>query len=86
MFKALLPERLCLLGRDFGMISFKKRQDSPQSPQDNNGLPRVMRTLLCAVWTKGKKKTGRGARQGPKGGAKPQQSGGGKKRDMSQVR
>jgi hypothetical protein len=39
-----------------------------------------------ALWTKGKKKTGRGARQGPKGGAKPQQSGGGKERDMSTVR
>jgi hypothetical protein len=39
-----------------------------------------------ALWTKGKKKTDRGARQGPKGGAKPQQSGGGKERDMSKVR
>jgi hypothetical protein len=27
-----------------------------------------------ALWTKGKKKVGKGARQGPKGGAKPQQS------------
>jgi hypothetical protein len=25
-----------------------------------------------ALWTKGKKKVGKGARQGPKGGAKPQ--------------
>jgi hypothetical protein len=39
-----------------------------------------------ALWTKGKKKTDKGARQGPKGGAKPQQSGGGKERDMSTVR
>jgi hypothetical protein len=39
-----------------------------------------------ALWTKSKKKTDRGARQGPKGGAKPQQSGGGKERDMSTVR
>jgi hypothetical protein len=38
------------------------------------------------MWTKGKKKTGIGARQGPKGGAKPHQSGGGKERDMSTVR
>jgi hypothetical protein len=39
-----------------------------------------------ALWTKGKKKTDRGARQGPKGGAKPQHSGGGQERDMSTVR
>jgi hypothetical protein len=39
-----------------------------------------------ALWTKGKKKTGKGARQGPNGGAKPQQSGNGKERDMSIVR
>jgi hypothetical protein len=25
-----------------------------------------------SLWTKGKKKTGKGARQGPKGGTKPQ--------------
>jgi hypothetical protein len=31
------------------MISFKRRQDSPQSPQDSSGLPRVMRTLLCGL-------------------------------------
>jgi hypothetical protein len=39
-----------------------------------------------ALWTKGKKKTDIGARQGPKGGAKPHQSGGGKERDMSTMR
>jgi hypothetical protein len=39
-----------------------------------------------ALWAKGKKKTGKGARQCPKGGAKPQQSGGGQERDMSTVR
>jgi hypothetical protein len=39
-----------------------------------------------ALWTKGKKKIDRGARQGPKGGAKPQQSGGGQERGMSIVK
>jgi hypothetical protein len=39
-----------------------------------------------ALWTKGKKKTGQGARQGPKRGAKPQESGSGQKRDMSKVK
>jgi hypothetical protein len=39
-----------------------------------------------SLWTKGKKKTDIGARQGPKGRAKPQQSGGGIERDMSIVR
>ena len=39
-----------------------------------------------SLWTKGKKKTSKGARQGPKGGAKQQQSGGGQERDMSTVR
>jgi hypothetical protein len=38
------------------------------------------------LWTKGKKKTDIGARQGPKGGAKPQQSSGGQERDMSTMR
>jgi hypothetical protein len=38
-----------------------------------------------ALWTKGKKKTDIGARQGPKGGTKPQQSGSGKEKDMSTV-
>jgi hypothetical protein len=38
-----------------------------------------------ALWTKGKK-VGKGVRQAPKGGAKPQQSGGGRERDMSTVR
>jgi hypothetical protein len=38
------------------------------------------------LWTKGKKKIDRGARQGPKGGAKSQQSGSGKERDMRTVR
>jgi hypothetical protein len=31
------------------MISFRRRRDSPQSPQENNGLPKVMRTLLCGL-------------------------------------
>jgi hypothetical protein len=39
-----------------------------------------------ALWTKSKKKTDKGARQSPKGGAKPQQSSGGQERDMSTVR
>jgi hypothetical protein len=41
-----------------------------------------------ALWTKGKKKTGRGGRQGPKFGAPPQggESSSGMKRDMSTVR
>jgi hypothetical protein len=39
-----------------------------------------------ALWTKGKKKVDKGARQGPKMGAKPQESGSGKKRDMSKVK
>jgi hypothetical protein len=48
-----------------------------------------------ALWTKGKKKAGRGGRQGPKFGAPPQGSGGGEsssgqgsgqKRDMSKVK
>jgi hypothetical protein len=41
-----------------------------------------------ALWTKGKKKTGRGGRQGPKFGAPPQggESNSGMKRDMSTVR
>jgi hypothetical protein len=40
-----------------------------------------------ALWTKGKKKVGKGARQGPKRGAKTQgESGNGKKRDMSKVK
>jgi hypothetical protein len=41
-----------------------------------------------ALWTKGKKKTGRGGRQGPKFGAPPQggESSSGTKRDMSTVR
>jgi hypothetical protein len=39
-----------------------------------------------ALWTKGKKKIDGGARKGPKGGAKSQQSGRGKERDMSTVR
>jgi hypothetical protein len=36
-----------------------------------------------SLWTKGKKKAGKGARQAPMGGAKPQQSGSGRERDMS---
>jgi hypothetical protein len=40
-----------------------------------------------ALWTKGKKKTGKGGRQGPKFGAPPQgESSSGKKRDMSKVK
>jgi hypothetical protein len=40
-----------------------------------------------ALWTKGKKKTGRGGRQGPKFGDPPQgESSGGQKRDMSTMR
>jgi hypothetical protein len=36
-----------------------------------------------ALWTKGKKKTDRGAKQCPNGGVRPQLSGGGQERDMS---
>jgi hypothetical protein len=40
-----------------------------------------------SLWTKGKKKVDKGARQGPKRGAKPQgESGGGKKGDMRKVK
>jgi hypothetical protein len=39
-----------------------------------------------SLWSKGKKKVGKGARQGPKMGAKPQESGSGQKRDMSKVK
>jgi hypothetical protein len=40
-----------------------------------------------ALWSKGKKKVGKGAQQGPKMGAKPQgESGSGQKRDMSKVK
>jgi len=39
-----------------------------------------------ALYAKGKKKIGQGARSGHKGGAKPQQSGSGQKRDMSKVK
>jgi hypothetical protein len=42
-----------------------------------------------ALWTKGKKKTGRGGRKGPKFGAPPQggeRNSSGQKRDMSTVR
>jgi hypothetical protein len=39
-----------------------------------------------ALWTKGKKKVGKGARQGHKMGAKPQERGSGHKRDMSKVK
>jgi hypothetical protein len=39
-----------------------------------------------SLWSKGKKKVGKGARQGPKMGAKPPESGSGKKRDMSKVK
>jgi hypothetical protein len=39
-----------------------------------------------ALWSKGKKKVGKGARQGPKRGAKPQQSGNGKERGMRKVK
>jgi len=35
------------------------------------------------LYTKGKKKTGQGARQGPKRGVNPQEPGSGQKRDMS---
>ena len=40
-----------------------------------------------ALWTKGKKKTGKGGRHGPKFGAPPQgESRSGQKRDMSKVK
>ena len=40
-----------------------------------------------ALWSKGKKKVGKGARQGPKMGSKPQgESDSGQKRDMSKVK
>jgi hypothetical protein len=39
-----------------------------------------------ALWSKGKKKIGEGARQGPKGGTQPQESGSGQKKDISKVR
>jgi hypothetical protein len=39
-----------------------------------------------ALWTKGKKKASKSVRQGPKIGAKPQESGSGQKRDMSKVK
>jgi hypothetical protein len=39
-----------------------------------------------SLWTKGKKRVGKGARQCPKMGAKPQQSGSGKERYMSKVK
>jgi hypothetical protein len=77
-----LPERLFLLGRDFGMISFRRRQDSLQSPQDNNKLPRVMRTLLCGLRSRRRprKVLDRVPREGKT------TSGGGHERDMSTVR
>jgi hypothetical protein len=39
-----------------------------------------------ALYTKGKKKTSQGAREGPKRGAKPQETGSGQKRDLSKVK
>jgi hypothetical protein len=38
------------------------------------------------LWSKGKKKIGEGARQGPKRGTQPQGSGSGQKKDISKVR
>jgi hypothetical protein len=55
------------------------QQQQQQSGQGDEDL---------ALWTKGKKKTGRGGRQGPKFGAPPQggERSSGTKRDMSTVR
>jgi hypothetical protein len=39
-----------------------------------------------SLWKKGNKKVKKGARQGPKMGAKTKESGNGKKRDMSKVK
>jgi hypothetical protein len=39
-----------------------------------------------ALWSKGKKKVGKGARQGPKMRGQATESGSGKERDMSKVR
>jgi hypothetical protein len=39
-----------------------------------------------ALWSKGKKKVDKGTKQGPKGGAKSQESGSGQKRDMNKVK
>jgi hypothetical protein len=47
--RGIVSGRICLLGRDFGMISFRRIRDSPQSPHNNSGLPKVMRTLLCGL-------------------------------------
>jgi hypothetical protein len=38
------------------------------------------------IWSKEKKKVGKGTKQGPKGGAKSQENGSGQKRDMSKVK
>jgi hypothetical protein len=62
-------------------------QEETRLTSESSGQQRITQgDEDLALWTKGKKKTDRGARQGPKGGAKPQQSGGGKERDMSTVR
>jgi hypothetical protein len=49
LFETFLLERLCLLGRDFEMISYRRRRDAPQSLQDNNIYIRVMRTFLYGL-------------------------------------
>jgi hypothetical protein len=56
-----------------------QQQQQQQSGQGDEDL---------ALWTKGKKKTGRGGRQGPKFGVPPQggERSNGTKRDMSAVR
>jgi hypothetical protein len=46
LFVALLPGRSCPLGRDCGMISFRRRLDLYQRLLDNNKHCRVMRILL----------------------------------------
>jgi hypothetical protein len=62
-------------------------QEETRLTSESSGQQRITQCDEdLALWTKGKKKTDRGARQGLKEGAKPQQSGGGQERDMSTVR
>jgi hypothetical protein len=62
-------------------------QEETRLTSESSGQQRITQgDEDISLWTKGKKKTDRGAKQGPKGGAKPQQSGGGQERDMNTVR
>jgi hypothetical protein len=62
-------------------------QEEMRLTSESSGQQRVTQgDENLSLWTKGKKKNDRGARQGPKGGAKPQQSRSGQERDMSTVR